>query len=469
MSQELHKGGLSYFEAMAISVAIMAPTAAMALNGSLAASIAGSAVPLTFLLAMITIGFVSFAFIQFNRHFSSSGSVYAFTGASLGPKAGFLSGWVLLLTYLAFTGASAAEIGAFMQSFFAFLGIHVSWYPIAVIGAVLIWVLAFMDVRLSARVMLVLEGISVALILILTFVILGRGGASHHLTAVPFTLHGTKFSAVGLAAIFAFLSFAGFEGASSLGEEAKNPKRAIPIAIAAAVVLTGIFYVLVSYAQSVGFGLGSAGIKAFAGSSAPLGDLALKYMSSGFAAAIMFGAALSAFSSALGTATTGSRLLYSMGKDGFVHPKLGTVHRKFRSPYVALAVVMVIGLIEITAFAGQAGTNVFGYLGTVGVLALLLAYLATNVGAIRYFVPRKIWRLPVAIIPLLAILLLGYTLYSNVFPIPAAPYNYFPYVVIAWIVVGGIIVLANPKLVRNIATRLAKEGHVDLESQEGSQ
>jgi len=461
MEQQLHKNDLSYVEAMAISVAIMAPTAAMALNGSLAASIAGTAVPLTFLLAMVTIGLVAFAFIQFNRHFSSSGSVYAFTTVSLGPKAGFLSGWALLLTYFAFTGASAAEIGAFMQSFLAYLGIQVGWFPISVVGALLIWLLAFMDVRLSARVMLVLEGISILLILILTVFILGKGGATHHLTATPFTFGGNKVSSIGLAAVFAFLSFAGFEGASSLGEETQNPKKAIPIAIAAAVFLTGLFYVLVSYTQSVGFGLDKAGVSAFAGSSAPLGDLAKKYLSSGFAAAIMFGAALSAFSSGLGTATTGSRLLYSMGRDGFIHPKLGKIHSKYRSPYVALAVVMILGLLEMVSLAGQSGTNVFGYLGTIGVLALLLAYLATNVGGIRYFVKHRIWRGTVVIVPLLAIILLGYTLYSNIFPIPSAPYNYFPYVVLGWIVIGVVIVLMNPKLVRNIAERLASESKVD--------
>lgn len=465
MEQQLHKNDLSYVEAMAISVAIMAPTAAMALNGSLVASIAGTAVPLTFLVAMVTIGLVSYAFIQFNRHFSTSGSVYAFTAVSMGPKAGFLSGWVLLLTYLAFTGASVAEIGAFMQSFLAYLGVQVSWFPIAVVGALLIWLLAFMDVRLSARVMLVLEGVSIALILILSFVILGRGGASHHLTVTPFTLGGNKVSSVGLAAVFAFLSFAGFEGASSLGEETKNPKKAIPIAIAVAVFFTGAFYVFVSYTQSVGFGLDAAGVKSFAQSAAPLGDLAKNYLSQGFAAAIMFGAALSAFSSALGTATTGSRLLYSMGRDGFIHPSLGKVNAKYRSPHMALAVIMVIGLVEIVALAGQSGNSVFGYLGTVGVLALLLAYLATNVGAIRYFVKRSIWRGAVVIVPVLAILLLAYTLYSNLFPVPAAPYNYFPYVVALWILIGVVIVFTNPKLVSNIAKRLSSEGNVDLDSQ----
>lgn len=457
MAKQLHRNDLSYVEAMAISVAIMAPTAAMALNGSLAASIAGTAVPLTFLLAMITIGLVSYAFIQFNRNLSSSGSVYAFTGASLGPKMGFLSGFTLLLTYLTFTAASAAEVGAFMQSFLGFLGVQAGWFPIAVGAALLIWLLAFFDIRIGARVMLIFEGVSIVLILILTFVILSRGGATGHLSALPFTLHGTTMPAVGLAGVFAFLSFAGFEGASSLGEETRDPKRAIPIAIGAAVFLTGLFYIVVSYAQTVGFGLDKSGVQSFASSTAPLGDLAHRYMSTSFAAAIMFGAAMSAFSSALGTAATGSRLLYSMGRDGFISKRIGQVHERFRSPHIALAIVMIVALIQVFALMQQIGTNVFGYLGTIGVLALLLAYLVTNVGGIAYFLRKGTLKGALVSVPILAIAALAYTLYSNIYPVPGAPYNYFPYIVAVWIVIGVVIVLASPDLVRSIAAGLTRE------------
>ncbi|GEO26579.1 amino acid permease [Alicyclobacillus acidoterrestris] len=457
MQEQLRKNGLSYPEAIGVSVAIMAPTAAMALNGALVAGVAGVSVPLTFLVAMITIGLVSYAFIQFNRKFSSSGSVYAFTTVSLGPRMGFLSGWSLLFTYLVFTGASAAEIGAFMQSFLSFVGLPVGWLPIALVSIVLIWLLALFDVRIGARVMLLFEGISILLILILSVVILHRGGAAHHLSAIPFTLAGNHLGTIGLAAVFAFLSFAGFEGASSLGEETANPRRAIPISIASAVIITGIFYMLVSYVQSVGFGLSPAGVHAFSVSSAPLGDLAKTYMSSGFAAAIMFGAALSAFSSALGTATTGSRLLFAMGRDGFIHRGLGSIHRKYRTPHVALTVVMVIGLLEVVALARQPGASVFGWLGSIGVLSLLLAYLATNIGAIIYFTRNGNWRGAVLIVPILATVALVYTLYTNVYPIPTAPTRYFPYMVIAWIIIGICIVVTNPTLVGNIAKRIARE------------
>ncbi len=448
--------GLGIWETMALSIAIMAPTAAMALNGSLAASIAGTAVPLSFLGAFITIALVSYSFVEFSRHYATAGSVYAFNGVALGPRFGFLSGWALLFTYIAFTGASMAEVGAFFQTFLALLGVQVSWIIPAVVAGVLIWWLAFRSIRLSTRVTLVFEGVSVVLILILAAIILGHGGA-HGLTMQPFAIGKAGFSAVALASVFGFLSFAGFEGAATLGEESANPKRSIPLAITSAVFLVGAFYLLISYTQSVGFGLGAGGVKAFAGSTAPLATLASTYAGAAMAAMIMFGATISAFASALGTASGGSRILFALGRDGFISHSLGKTHPKHASPFVALAVIMVIAFVSDLALIPQLGTNVFGWLGTIGVLSLLLVYLVTQVSAIKLFHSVGRWKGFQFIIPVLAIFLLAYTLWANIYPIPAAPFNYFPYLVIVWILVGVVIVLASPKLVRTVGEKFTKE------------
>ena len=60
------------------------------------------------------------------------------------------------------------------------------------------------------------------------------------------------------------------------------------------------------------------------------------------------------------------------------------------------------------------------------------------------------------LIPLIAIVLLGYALYSNLYPIPAAPYNYFPYGVLAWVAAGIVIVLVSPQLVTRIGKALSE-------------
>src|SRR4051794_8021906 len=99
---------LRFWETIALSIGIMAPTAAMALNGVVPAGIVGAAVPLVFLIATVGVLFVSYAFVRLSAHFSHAGSVYAFSGATLGPRAGFFAGWALFGTYLCFTAASAA-------------------------------------------------------------------------------------------------------------------------------------------------------------------------------------------------------------------------------------------------------------------------------------------------------------------------------------------------------------------------
>ncbi len=228
----------------------MAPTAAMALNGTAPAGLIGRAVPLAFIFATIGVAFVSYAFIRLSRYYSHAGSVFAFSGVTLGPRAGFFSGWALLGTYFAFTCASTAEAGTFGVAFFSSTGIanHADYVVIALVAAVVITILAFGDIRVATRSLLGFEGISVLLILVLMVVIVvkligGSAPSGHGITGKVFEIPaGTSLSAIGGAAVFGFLSFAGFEGAASLGEETDNPRREIPRAIRTAVIGTGIWH-----------------------------------------------------------------------------------------------------------------------------------------------------------------------------------------------------------------------------------
>jgi hypothetical protein len=99
--------------------------------------------------------------------------VYAFSGVTLGPRAGFFSGWALLGTYLAFTAASTAEAGLFGVAFFQGSGIWdgAEWLVIALVAGALIALLAYGDIRVATRSLLGLEGISVILIVVLIVVI----------------------------------------------------------------------------------------------------------------------------------------------------------------------------------------------------------------------------------------------------------------------------------------------------------
>lgn len=103
---------LRFWEAIALSIGIMAPGAAMALNGTVTAGLVGRAVPLVFVFATVGILFVSYAFIRLTAYFNHAGSVYALSGATLGPRPGFFSGWALLGTYLCFTPGPPPRSGS---------------------------------------------------------------------------------------------------------------------------------------------------------------------------------------------------------------------------------------------------------------------------------------------------------------------------------------------------------------------
>lgn len=457
---------LRFWEAIAISVGIMAPTAAMALNGTVPASLVGRAVPLAFLFAAIAIGLISYSFVRLTRFFNHAGSTYALAGATLGPRAGFFAGWALLATYSCFIAADIAEVGLFGTSFFQGSGIWngASWILISLVATALVWFLAYGDVKVATRALLSFEGISVTLIVIVIAVIFYKVGAGsapngQHFTLKPFVpASGTTVGAVAFASVFGLLSFGGFEGAAALGEETNNPRRNIPLAIAVAVGFCGVFYTIVMLAQSLGFGIGAAGTKAFAGSSAPLGDLSKLYVGGGMRDAIDFGATLSAFASTLGCAAGASRILFALGRDGFLSRRLGDASARTGSPANALAVVMLFGL-GVTVWLrvnGTSSVNAFFYPGTAGVLAMLVAYFVIQFGAAKFLhlerrEPR--WRVIVLVLATAAIV---YTFYKQVWPKPAYPYDLFPLMIAAWAVLGITITLAFPGLTRRIGRGLAE-------------
>jgi amino acid transporter len=296
-------------------------------------------------------------------------------------------------------------------------------------------------------------------------VIGGSAPNGQDFTLEPFTpSSGTTIGAIAFASVFGLLSFGGFEGAAALGEETSNPRRNVPLAIAIAVGFCGVFYTLVMLGQSLGFGIDEAGIEAFASSSSPLDDLSKSYVGSGMADAINFGAMMSAFASALGCALGAARLLFALGRDGFVTTRLGHTSSRTGAPIVSLAVVMIFAVVVGTSLRvnGTTSVNAFFYMGTIGVLSMLVAYIVTNVGAMRFLhLGRReaLWRV---IVPILAITALVYTIYKNVWPRPAHPYDLFPLIVGSWLVLGAVISVAYPGLARRIGRGLAEAEGVKL-------
>jgi amino acid transporter len=448
----------------------MAPTLAMSLTGVGPAGLVGRAAPLAFLMAAVGVGFVAYGFVRLSAHFAHAGSVYGFVGGAVGPRAGFIAGWALLGTYLVFPAVSMSAFAVFGVAFLKVTGISSSpsWLPIALVGWALIWLLASRDVRVATRSLLSFELVAVLMILALVVVIFAKlifGGTPRgqdlNLDFVKLP-PGTSLSTVALAATAGFLSFAGFEAAGSFGEEANGPTRLIPRSMVAAIAIGIVFYLVCMVAQTLGFGTDAAGVKAFAGSGAPLNDLGKAYVGAGLAAVLDFAAMISALGAGLGCAAVGSRLLFALSRDGVFDSRLAGVARSTGAPAAALAALMFLDGGALIAF-GAAGTppiKVFFYLATIGVLSLLVMYMLTN-GAAMWFLWRVERRWLDIVLPLGGIAVAGYTIYRNVYPAPASPFDVFPYVVLGWLVLGTAVVFLAPGFAERLGAQLSLRVETD--------
>ena len=267
------KRSLSVWQAVGLSLALMAPSMAANINPQGAAG-AGRAVPLAFLIAAVGVLLVAYTFVRLCQYYRHSGSVYAFVGATLGPRAGVVAGWGLAGTYMFYAVTTASAAGIFGAGLLDSLGIwknQPAWAPILIVGIALALalVLAALPARGGTNVLLIVEVCTVTLILIVTVIVFVRllkgdaPGGSHFTWSVFSPQPGIGTSALFLGVVFGFLSFAGFEASSTLGEEAHNPTRDIPRAILGVAIFGGVYFVVVTAAEVMGFGTSAKGLAAF--------------------------------------------------------------------------------------------------------------------------------------------------------------------------------------------------------------
>lgn len=443
----------------------MAPTLAMSVTGVQPARLIGRAAPLAYVLAAVGIALVGYAFVRLTAQFAHAGSVYAYIGRTLGPRAGFFAAWALMCTYVVFPPVSVLGMAVFSQAFVVHSGIadSVDWLPLGLVAWALTGALAYRGIRLTAGSIIVVEIVSLALIaalVVVIFVKLGVGSApgdaslnADFLSLPP----GAGFSAVALAATFGFLSYGGFESAMSVGEESHQPTRAIPWSIVAAVAFGGVFYGVCITAQTLGFGTDEEGIERFASSGAPLGDLGRAYVGSAMAYLLDLAAVLSALGAGLAGVAVASRTIFALARDGLLPGRLAAVSPRQGTPGPAVLASMALTLVLLLSFGlgSTRAIDAFFYLATIGVLSLLVLYILTSVSALKLLFTKTgrvgLWEYP---LPLAGIAVAGYVLYRNLVPVPAHPFNLFPYIVGGWLLLGAVLSYAVPAIAERVTRGL---------------
>ena len=431
---------LSYAEVIAQSISVIAPSTVPAAVLGLIFASAGQGTWLSFVLGMTGLVFVSFNINQFARRSASPGSLYTYIVKGLGPTAGVLSGWGMLLAYL-FTGMSTlCGFAIFGQTLLGHIGIHTHILTLFAVGVAAGCYVAYKDIQLSAKMMLVLEGVSIVSILLLGLIVWAQKGFA--IDTAQLTLQGATPGGVTMGIVLVVFGFSGFESSTSLGYEAKNPLRTIPKSVIQSTILAGLFFMVMAYIEVLGF---SGTAVDLGKTEAPLDFLAHHAGLDFLGVLISLGALLSFFSCTLACINSTARVFFAMAHHGVLHDALGEAHESNKTPHVAIALSALI------TFLVPASLNVFGvktfdaqgYLGTISTYGFLLVYILVSIAAPAYLYRLRKLR-PMDIV--FSVLGVGFMLLpvlgtigipgSSLFPVPEFPNNVFPWLFLLYLAAG---------------------------------
>ena len=339
--QELERT-LSVTQLTAFGINYMVPLSPAIIFGFIAAA-SGTSVALPFTFAFIAMLFTANSYVFMIKKYPIAGSLYSYVSKTLSPYIGFLSGWVLILDYVLIPTVTAVSAVLFFKNFFPDIPFIIIFIPYILLTGFI----NIVGVKIIAKMGLFLLIIG-ELTLILSFVVWGHSAIAHSGEGIAGLFSTQPFAFDNLPALFgatsvAVLTYLGFDAITTLAEEAKNPKKDIPIAI----------FLSICIGFSTMFLCGYLGVLAFPDIASHLHDdvwknSALFFISKSaggnfFAEIFTASFILSMFVFNVVATTAGSRLLFGMGRDGIL-PKhiFGKIGKKFKTPHYNIMLIMLI-------------------------------------------------------------------------------------------------------------------------------
>lgn len=418
------------------------------ITGQAAAQFAGPAIVISFVLAGTACAFAGLCYSEFASMIPIAGSAYTYSYATLGELIAWIIGWDLILEY-AF-GAATVAVGwsgylrAFMhdlgmrlpempRSDFMFFGLplHLRYDYVGFLVILVITVILVIGIKESADVTTGIVILKVAVVCIF----IGLAGAflfAHnwkpnywHPFIPPNTGETGSFGWSGIlrGAGVVFFAYIGFDAVSTAAQEAKNPKRDMPIGILVSLVICTILYILVSgllthlvpYQQLMVPDPVVVGVRV---TGHPWATFLVEIGALGGLATVMLVMLLGQ-----------SRVFYSMSRDGLLWPWASKIHRRFRTPYLNSIVVGIF----VAVLATLVPLSILDEMTSIGTL---LAFMLVSAGVwimrkTHPEVPRPFKTPLVPLVPILAIVLSGWLIYGLS---PATKWR-----LVVWLVIGLVI------------------------------
>lgn len=438
---ESHAIGLPAVTAQ--SAALIAPAAGSVAGLAFIVGYSGAATPLAFLIGLVVCVCIALVIGEYARRLPSAGSFYTYLTRTFGPKTGFVTGVALFGAYLLLFPFQLDFFGNFVSSLLATSGVHIAWWVFSAALIVVSTTLGVLGVRPSLRTGLIGLGFEMLILTVFSLVIIFRGGAAGNTIQAFNPAHSLKGSGGLLTAVvYTIFAFVGFESATTLGDEAREPRRTIPRAVMLTTLVVGVFYVIVSYAVTIGYGVSTKNVVGLASAATPFNTLADKFGDGALSVFVNL-AVISSFTALnIVTVIAVSRIFWKMGRDGLLPPAFSRVNAR-QSPHVACLFSGALALVASVLFGAIYGAlNFASWLSYFATLFFIAAYLLISVGLIRFmwrdYRSEFNWARHGAL-PVISIGAMIWVLWGNIHPYPPAPLRWFIYATVGVLLVSALV------------------------------
>ena len=442
MKTGLKKNSLTMYNVIFQGVAGSAPAGAAVATLTGSAAFALGSLPLSAVVAFVIVLINAFIINRISRHVAGAGGYYAYSREGLGRFAGIFTGWMYIMYQimsLAFIGLSVAIfLPALLQEIFGIIIPFYSWVLLLVLILGFGYFVSFSGVRNSVRYAMVMATIEVIIIAAISIIIITAKPSINTISVFTPVYAINGFTGVMLGVLFMYTAFSGFGTATPLGEEAQNSNKVIGHGVLISVIVLGLFFVLASYAFTVGWG--PTRMLEYSKELVPGIILTKNYL--GIAGAIVITVLFvnSLFTDAVVFTNSLSRVVFSMSRDNVLPGILSSIHSSRRTPHVAAGIMVIIafaiGAISVVALGGF---NAFLYTGIAATLSALLVHMFANASLAGIVKKMKV-KLNVAmdvIIPAISIVILAFVFYGSFISIDRiviiASISF-----IAWVILGLI-------------------------------
>jgi amino acid transporter len=458
----LKRDALGLPQIVASTLANIAPAMSFFFGFGLIVSGAGVAAPLTILVAMVVVLFLTNTLAEFSKYRPSTGSFVTFIGMAFGPVAGAAASIFVVFGYVVAASSVVVISGGWAHDTLKlFLGLNIPWQLLSLLETGLVGILVSRGVALSTTWAAVFFYFELALLLIgaITMLVVNAG----HLSLAPFEWSHLSggLKGIGLGFPIAIYLFIGWENSATLAEETRDARRNIPRALIIGTLSIGILYMFLAYATEIAFhnnatAIGKADI--------PFVD-AFKASAASFLIIAYLAGVTSIFSSLLGLTNSQARILFSSGREGLLPRFFGKIHPQHRTPFVAMWSYVLVALGIVIFFGWNIKpVDLFGETGSLGTIPVILTYLTTNIALPVYMLRHHRNEFnPVkhALIPILGTILMLFPLWGLIQPGQPYPYNIYPWaalgVLVLSIIYGLSLAKRDPDLVQKIGSYVADE------------